>query len=233
MALLLRWPFVLLPIVVLVPLAIASVRQPVEQVEFLEGVQEHVDSTNGQYVIGTTGYWSTGPELSVSVSAEGNVSSVALNAARSIIDGTRIATNSTTFAEWNELLSSLSGLHAPTLKLAQEGNANIKVILTNSEHPEGKMGRTLVYTVKGTGEIISASVYVYSADRALAQGTLEKAVEHELGHALGLAHSTDPDSIMFPVLEVENGSISNHIGSCEERGISVLYSESKIGTTDC
>lgn len=229
----LRWFLILLSVVDLMPFASVFVSQPFEQVEFLEGVQEHVDATNGQYVIGTTGYWNAGPELLVSVSAEGDVSSTALNVTRSFVTGNQTATNSTMFAEWNELLSSLSSSHAPILKLAPEDGANINIILTNSEHPEGKMGKTLVYTVKGVGEIVSAKVYVYSADRALAQGTLEKTVAHELGHALGLAHSTDPDSIMFPMLEVENGSVSNHIGLCEQHGISILYSESKIGTTDC
>jgi hypothetical protein len=223
----------LLPLVAMIPLATTLVSKPVEQVEFLEGIQGHIDSDNGQYVIGTTGYWNAGPEISVSVSAEGEVSPAVLNVTRSFVAGSQIATNSTTFTEWNGLLSSLPSSHAPTLKLAQGNDVNIKVILTNSEHSEGKMGKTLVYTVKGSGEIVSAIVYVYSADEALAQGTLEKTVAHELGHALGLAHSTDPDSIMFPMLEVENGSVSNHIGSCEEHGISLLYSESKIGIAGC
>lgn len=49
--------------------------------------------------------------------------------------------------------------------------------------------------------------------------TIKEIAVHELGHVVGLGHSTDPNDLMYPVL---NGVST--FGSCEVNGFNALYS---------
>ncbi|MGI0020949.1 MAG: matrixin family metalloprotease [Nitrososphaera sp.] len=225
-------PFIIILLGIVPILAITDPPDAVMEVEFLDGVGEAHEESEGPYIINTSAYWNTGPELAVSVAAEGDVRPEAMEQALNFIAGNLTAGDAA--SRWNALLTSFPDGHAPTLHLASEQQqANIKVILTEEDHPEGKMGKTRLYAVKGIRHILSVEVYIYSANRALDQGMLEHVLAHEMGHALGLSHSTNPESIMFSLIELQNGSVVNHIGSCEENGMALLYVESRIGPADC
>ena len=49
---------------------------------------------------------------------------------------------------------------------------------------------------------------------------------HEFGHALGLAHSTDPSALMYPTYKYQN-PYGFHLPKDDVKGIQALY-----GTTD-
>jgi hypothetical protein len=197
-----------------------------EIIEFLEGAEEYTAHGNGNYTITTRAFWLDKPSISVDVVVEGTDDELAPKV-ESVLSG-----NATVGSQWNELLSEFE--NAPQLSLVEDAeSANVKVILTGAEHPEGKPGITRLFVDKATSEIVKAEVYVYTADAVAEQGMLEYVVGHELGHALGLSHSTDPESLMHPLLELEDGVVLNHIGSCEASGISSLYTEYRIGSEDC
>jgi hypothetical protein len=195
-------------------------------IEFLEGIEERTVQQDGNYTITTRAFWVDRASITLAVAAEGASEELAQQV-ETIISG-----NATAGSQWNALLSEFE--HAPQIGLAASPeSADVKVILTSAAQPEGKPGMTRLFVDKATGEIIKAEVYVYSADTVAGQGMLEYVVSHELGHALGLSHSTDPESIMHSLLELEDGEIVNHIGSCESSGLSSLYIESRIGSEDC
>lgn len=204
-----------------------------EKIEFLEGVTEQTVTESGHYEIATNAFWLDKPNLAISVSSEGGASDEAVKSVKGMISGN--TTVSGNYSQWNDLLSAFKQASVPRFALAagDGAGANIKVVLTDAMQQDNKPGKTRLLADKATGEIVQAEVYVYSADKLFEQGMLEYVVAHELGHALGLSHSTDPQSMMYPLIELQDGRVVNHLGSCETEGISALYLESRIGSETC
>lgn len=237
------WLFALIALFVAIlpaATATAAVVMPVlpqprtyESIEFLEGVAEHAVAEDGNYTIATNAFWLDKPSLAISVSSKDGASDEAVQSVKGMVSGN--TTMSGQYSQWNDLLSAFKQASVPRLALAggDGADANIKVVLTDAAQQDNKPGKTRLLADKATGEIVQAEVYVYSADRLLKQGVLEYVVAHELGHALGLSHSTDPQSMMYPLIELQDGHVVNRLGSCETEGISALYLESRIGSESC
>ena len=58
---------------------------------------------------------------------------------------------------------------------------------------------------------------------------LETIVRHELGHALGLAHSTAPEDLMYPTIETN----FPYISECDVDAIERLYDGANTSEVIC
>ena len=79
--------------------------------------------------------------------------------------------------------------------------------------------------IASNSSLMSADVLMYESDAFYEEGVLMPLLLHELGHSLGLGHSTLETSIMYPNIEVVNGNVIGEIGICEIAGLNAIYFE--------
>lgn len=78
--------------------------------------------------------------------------------------------------------------------------ADVIIELVRSSHPEGYAGWTTSTIDLREGYVVQSKVILYNFDK-LSISNIETLTRHEMGHVVGLVHSTDPDNLMYPVFE--------------------------------
>jgi len=93
------------------------------------------------------------------------------------------------------------------------GDINIK--LENAVNPDGFSGWTSSIVDEINNQILKSDITIYQTND-YSDNQLAAVFRHEIGHALGLAHSTAPEDLMAPTMTTEFPHISNHRKSiCE------------------
>ncbi|XP_071731097.1 metalloendoproteinase 3-MMP-like [Rutidosis leptorrhynchoides] len=107
-------------------------------------------------------------------------------------------------------------------------SANLKISFETQDHGDGDPFRsptTLAHSFAPTdGRLHFNGAEMWSpGPGAVPEGAvdLESVALHEIGHLLGLAHSNDPNAVMYPTLD--EGSIKRSLTPDDIQGIKALY----------
>jgi len=105
-----------------------------------------------------------------------------------------------------------------------DANSDVTITLTNKQNEDGYSGYTK--SIEGSNMIQGASITIYDVSN-LSNEQLATITRHEMGHALGLAHSSAPDDLMhaiimtpsfispcdiYEIVHIYNIERSNHFG---------------------
>ena len=113
------------------------------------------------------------------------------------------------FFGWNEAITHISyktETEIPTFKIINDTyKADVIIHLTEMKPPDSNLGLTKYQLSNQTIESVSITLYDFDE---LDEGQVEFLTRHELGHAIGLGHTTNPFDLMYPNINIEFGLIS-------------------------
>lgn len=130
--------------------------------------------------------------------------------------------SSTYYLGWNEALKSLKMPNIPSLsfELTLSDNNDITIELTNLPHKDGYSG----FTTNNN----KSNITIYQVSQ-LSKSGLETIIRHEMGHALGLGHTTAPEDLMYPEIPTD----FPYISPCDLDGIKELYKNQTHTNINC
>ena len=108
------------------------------------------------------------------------------------------------------------------------GQGEITIMLTDKKSGDGYSGFTTSIADSAQNQILKSSITIYEVDK-LTDDQFKTILRHELGHAIGLAHSTAPEDLMAPKIQTQYPYISD----CDIDSIVKLYDGGKKSQVTC
>ncbi|MCV0409927.1 matrixin family metalloprotease [Nitrosopumilus sp.] len=97
-------------------------------------------------------------------------------------------------------------------------DGDILILLMDEKNSEGYSGYTRSIIDEDKNQILKSRITIYESSK-LDENKLAAITRHEMGHALGLQHSTDPDDLMYYKITTTNPFISE----CNVSALKSLY----------
>jgi len=143
-------------------------------------------------------------------------------------------TSSTYYLGWTGSLKDAAELYPTKYPIpnnfdiieSKRGEGDIIILLSKLKDTDGYSGFTKS-TVDGN-EILKTYITIYDVNN-LSKNQLSTLVLHEMGHAMGLAHSTAPEDLMAPVITTN----FPYISECNIAAIAALYNGEIQGQVVC
>ncbi|MGY5148776.1 MAG: matrixin family metalloprotease [Candidatus Nitrosopumilus sp. bin_68KS] len=101
---------------------------------------------------------------------------------------------------------------------SMDNDGDILILLINEKNSEGYSGYTRSIIDDEQNQILKSRITIYDAGQ-LDGHRLADITRHEMGHALGLQHSSDPDDIMYYKINTNN----QYISECDLGALESLY----------
>ena len=111
---------------------------------------------------------------------------------------------------------------------SEKGEGDIIIELTTQRNADGFSGWTNSIADASQNQILKSRITIFAVD-TMPPSALETIVRHELGHALGLAHSTATEDLMYPTIE----SNFPYISECDLDAIEKLYDGGNTSEVIC
>jgi len=143
-------------------------------------------------------------------------------------------TTSTHYAGWAGAM--LAAAETPTqffipvgFEITDKGGiGDINIKLENAVNPDGFSGWTSSIVDEINNQILKSDITIYQT-RDYSDNQLAAVLRHEIGHALGLAHSTAPEDLMAPTMTTE----FPYISPCDIAAMTSLYDNGGHSTVTC
>jgi len=121
------------------------------------------------------------------------------------------------------------GIEEPLeIVFSDRDEADIFITLTNAKSGDGLSGETNSLVNDEDMEILRSHVTIYEVDK-LSNEHMEIIIRHEFGHVAGLAHSTAPEDLMYPVIQTP----APYISECDIDALLHLYTGGKTSQVIC
>jgi len=108
------------------------------------------------------------------------------------------------------------------------GAGDITIKLVDYANGDGYSGFTKSIADKSQNQILKSEITIYDVDN-LSLEQIASIARHEFGHAIGLAHSTDPADLMAPEMTTEYPYISE----CDIDATTSLYNDGQSSRVVC
>lgn len=109
-------------------------------------------------------------------------------------------------------------LHLHEITTTDSGSGNILINLSNLGNSDGYIAYTKSITDSNNHQILKSEITIYEVDK-LTEIEFRTILRHEMGHAFGIAHSNDPNDLMYDVISREN----KYISQCDVYALEQLY----------